>query len=769
MLKDLLKTERQYAIIGKAIPRVDAVEKATGEACYLDDIHLPGMLYAAVLGSPYAHARILSIDISRAEKLPGVKAVLTGKDLPDRKFCTASGLLPGLDDKYPLEKEKVRCIGDEVAAVAAVDIETAEKAVELIKVEYEVLTPILDPEKAMIENTLRIHGERERNISAVLRYSFGDVDQAFKEAECVFEDTYKTSQPAPCCMETHGCIARWDSSGRLTLWSSTQMASGFRRELSRIMGIPYSDVRVLQPAVGGSFGSKMSMHSIEPIAAHLAKKTGRPVKLVYSREQEFVSSRTRHPAIIRIKTGTGKDGTITARECDVIFDNGAYNGQGPAVLYKLCTVLCSHYNVRNTRVNGYLVYTNKPWGGAFRGFGNPQANFAIESQMDAIAARLGIDAVELRLKNAIQPGDVTATGWEISSCGMSECIRKAAEAIDWENKRGRGNHRGVGLAACIHWGGGVSTMRDANLCSAIVEVNGTGQVFVFTGAPEVGEGANTVFTQIVAEEMGIPEKAVTIMPVDTDVSPSFFFNGSPNTFVGGGAARVAAADARRQLLEAAAELKSVNPDGLDIKNGIIFERESGKELVSVAEACRFSYDVKGCPIVGKGSFNQGPTKENIRTGYGQPTPTYCFAAQAVEVEVDPDTGIVKVLKCVTSSDSGKVINPLMAEGQIEGALAQGLGFALTEDLVYDDQGRVLNASFTDYKVFRASDMPAEVISVPVETADPRGPFGAKSLGEAVIVPVPAAVANAIADATGLRMKDLPITPEKISEAFEKGS
>ncbi len=756
-----------YTSIGKNIPRVDGFEKAVGEARYSCDIQLPGMLHAAILPSPYAHARIISIDTGLAEKLPGVKAIITGKDIPNKRFY-ASANIPGLDDKLPIEKEKVRYIGDDVAAVAAVDIETAENALELIKVEYEELSPVLDAEKAMAEGSPLVHDDKARNISVELHYDFGDVDRAFKEADFIFEDTFRTSHAVPCCMETHSCVARWDKNGRLTMWVSTQLASVLRRELSSVLGVSFDDIRIIQTTIGGSFGSKMRMHSIEPIAAHLAKKTGRAVKLIFSRDEEFISTRTRHPSIIKIKTGVMKDGAIVAREAGVILDNGAYNSQGPVVLDKVCTTLCAHYNVRNTRVNGYLVYTNKPWGSAFRGFGNPQTTFAVESQMDIIAEKLGIDPVELRLRNAVKPGDVTSNGWAVSSCGMTKCIEKAAEAIDWKNKRGKGNNRGVGLAACIHWGGGIGVSGASNLCSAIIQINTTGQAMVFIGCHEIGEGAITVLTQIVAEEMGIPERQIRIMPMDTETSPSFFFVGSATTFVAGNAVQKAAADALKQVMAVSAAMYSVSPDSIEIKNGMVCDKKTGKELTDIGSVARHSYEIMGNPLVGKVAFDQGPTHENVHDGYGQCSPTYNFIAQAAEVEVDPETGAVKVLKFVSANDGGVIINPIMAEGQTEGALAQGLGFALTEGLVFRSDGKAMNPSFTDYKVFRAQDMPDEIIVMQVETVDPRGPFGAKSMGEAVMVPIAPAIANAIADATGLRMKELPITPEKIAPLLGKG-
>jgi CO/xanthine dehydrogenase Mo-binding subunit len=507
----------------------------------------------------------------------------------------------------------------------------------------------------------------------------------------------------------------------------------------------------------------MRIHTIEPICAYLAKKTGRPVKLVYSRDEEFVSSRTRHPAIIELKTGVKKNGTITAREAKVILDNGAYNDIGPLVLHELATSLCSYYKVENARVNGYLIYTNKPYGGAFRGFGNPQAAFPVESQMDMIANKLKIDPVELRLKNAADPGDVTACGWKITSCRLKECIKKSAEAIGWEKKRGKANNHGVGIAACIHWGGGLRVI-ESDVCVATVEVNDAGQIYVFTGQKEVGQGSDTVITQIVAEELGVPLKAVKLMPLDTDVTPSFLFAGSPTTFVAGGAAKAAASDAKRQILEAAAEMKGIGADDLDIVDGYIYDRPNEQRLMPVSEATHYSYEIVGNPIIGKGRFNMGPTQYDMETGRGQISSTYSFAAQAVEVAVDPETGRVEVLEFVSGHDCGTAINPTMAEGQIEGGLAQGIGYALTEGLAFDNDGKALNSSFADYKIPRAKDMPRKISSILVESEDLRGPFGAKALGETSMVVTAAAIANAIEDAIGIRIKELPITPEKVVEA-----
>jgi CO/xanthine dehydrogenase Mo-binding subunit len=753
--------KREYSVIGKGVARVDTKAKVRGKAKYVDDINLPGMLYAATLKSPHAHARILNINTQKALSLPGVKAVITGKDLPGKKFCIVSGHFSESEeeDKLPLEKNKVRFVGDEVAAVAAVDLETAELAVELIDVQYEVLPSVLDPEEAIKLGAPRIHDNKEDNVSVSIDYDFGDVDQGFKDADFIFEDRFKTSQQAHCCMETHACVVQWNEKGRLTVWSSTQIASGFQRELAKVLGIPFGDVRIIRTAVGGSFGSKMMMHTIEPIAAYLAKKANRPVKLVYSREEEFVCSRSRHPIILEVKTGVTKDGTITARSHNVILENGAYNAQGPLVLQEIGLLLCSYYNPKNVDIKGALVYTNKPWGGSFRGYGNPQVNFAIESQMDIIARRLNIDPVEFRLKNAIKQGDRTACGWEISSCGLSECIKQASFAIGWEEKKGKNNNRGVGITSCIHWGGGVSSGA-SSLCTTMVEVGSGGQVSIYTGACEIGQGSDTVIAQVASEELGMSLDKVTVLQVDTDITPTFFYVGNPVTFVAGNSVKIAVADAKQQILKAAAQMKGVGVKGLDIADGGIYDKKSGEQIASVAEVAFFSWEVKGIPIVGKGHFDIGITGVDVRTGIGQFSPTYCFSAQAVEVEVDPETGVVKILKFVSAHDSGKIINRIMAEGQIEGGLSQGMGYGLSEGLVFDQDGNTLNPSLTDYKIFRAQDMP-KINHILINTKDDKGPLGAKSLGESVMVPTAAAIANAVEDATGVRIKELPITPERI--------
>jgi len=759
-----MERKRAYSIIGKGIPRIDAREKATGKATYLHDLTLANMLYGATLKSAHAHARIGGIDTSRAEKLPGVKAVITGRDIDARRSCIVSEAFPGSKDKLPLEMEKVRFIGDEIAAVAAVDLETAERALELIDVTYDVLPIVLDPEQAMNADSPRIH-EKDRNVSLEIFYDFGDLKKGFDEADFLFEDRFRVSQPHHCCLEPHGCIAQWEDDGRLTIFSTTQNASSYQWELATVLGMPLRDIRVIKaPHIGGSFGSKLSMPTIVPICACLAKNTGRPVKLAYSRDEEFVSSRTRHPAIIELKTGVRRDGTIRAREAKVILDNGAYNDAGPAVLQDLALLICSYYRVKNVKVRGFLVYTNKPYGGSFRGFANPQAAFAIESQMDIMANRLGIDPVDFRLRNANEPGDITACGWEISSCGLKECIEKAATAIGWQQKRGRADNHGLGIAACIHWGGGIK-VGESDFCTTVVQVNSRAQVNVFTGENEIGEGSDTVITQIVAEELGVPMEAVKLVPSDTDLCPSFSFVGSPTTYVAGGAARAAAGDAKRQILEVAARMKAVESRDLDIMDGYIVDTRGGVKVMTLGEATYFSCEIMGMPIIGKGRFKHGPTQLDMETGAGQISPTYVFAAQAVEVSVDPETGEVKVLACVAAHESGVIINPVMADGQVHGGIAQGLGYALTEGLIFDDDGRPLNASFANYKIPRAPDMPEKIRTILVETKDSKGPFGAKALGEVVVVPVAPAVANAIDDAVGVRIKELPITAEKVMRSL----
>jgi len=753
---------KDYTIVGQNFPRIDAIAKVTGEARYTCDLKFPGMLWGKILRSPYPHAKILNINTKKAERLVGVLAVITAQDVPQNRFS----FIPSLADKYILCKDKVRYVGDEIAAVAAIDQDIAEEALRLIQVDYEELPAVFDPEEAMSPEAPRIH-EKETNIAYEFHKSFGEIERAFDQCDVVCEDRYETNQVAHCCLETSNCIAQFDSNGRLNMYVTTQAPHTQRQELSRLLSIPLEKIRVINSNMGGGFGSRLVTEIKQAIAACLALKANRPVKIVNSRGEEFATAKTRYPYIMDVKTGATREGRILARKVRVIGDNGAYNDKGPSTISFASMMFNVLYDIPNTQMDAYLVYTNKQFGTAFRGFGNPQMTFATECQLDDIALRLKMDPLELRFRNLNKPNSITATGATITSCGMRECMETAASAIGWKEKRLiRKKHHGLGLANMVHSGAG-SRYYGFNSNDAFIKMADDGTVTVITSALDMGQGAQTVMAQIAAEELGIHMENVRILTNDTDLTPydlgSF---GSRATFICGNAVRMAARETKKELLDVAGEILEANPQELTVKNGLVSVVGSPTRVVSVAEAIQYSISKKGSSISGKGRFiDKLASGADITEGYTSHIPTFCFATQVAEVDVDVETGKVNVLKIVAAHDTGTAINPMSAEGQIEGGVIQGVGFALMEKL-HLKEGRVENNNFLDYKIPTSGDIP-EIETILVETEDPAGPFGAKGLGEPGLVPTASAIANAIYDAIGVRFKELPITPEKILKALKK--
>lgn len=751
-----------YSVIGKSFPRLDAAQKARGEAVYISDIKLEGMLYGKIFRSPFPHARILSIDASSAKKLPGVKAVITAADTPRKPFCINLAWA----NKLPLQDDKVRYIGDEVAAVAAISEEVAQEALELIRVEYSELPAVFEIDEAIAPGAPLIHTE-VRNMAASFSREFGDVGKGFREAHLIVEDEFETQPAAHLCMEPRACVAAYDGY-RLAVWATTQTPHPLRYELAQALDIPISRIKVIDKFVGGGFGSRMGVDAIEIVSSLMAMKTGRPVRIVNSREEEFETSRCRYPMRIRLKTGCRKDGRIIAREGIFYTDNGAYNGHGIAITGNACAKLCQLYAPPNVRFEGYVVYTNKLWGGAFRGYGGPQTHFAMESQMDIIAEKLNMDPMELRLINANVAGQTAASGHKIVSCGMSECIKKAADEAGYQRRGDLPANRGIGMSAMIHGGGGVKYYygQNSNYSDAFIKLNCGGKVDLLIGSTDHGQGAYTILAQIAAEELGARVEDVNVVAGDTDATPPCLgLWGSRQTFAAGNAVRNAAVEAKRALLEAVADRLEASPAELDIKDGSVFVKEHPENNITFDDAVKYSYEVKGRPLAGRGYYDD-PISEPVdpSTGYGNPCPTYTFACHVAEVEVNPRTGEVKVLKLVAAHDVGRAINPVSVEGQIEGGVAQGIGYGLMEEIVWD-YGRVVNGSVIDYKVPSAPDMPV-IVPIIVETDDPYGPFGAKGVGEPGLVPTAPAIANAIYAAVGVRIKSLPITPEKVLAALK---
>ena len=758
--------------VGKSVPRIDARQKVAGEATYVFDLKLPGMLVGKMLRSPHAHARIVKIDTSKAEKLPGVRAVVTAEDTPKIKFGSNEFFFPYTVDQFPLEFEKVRYIGDEVAAVAAIDEETAQKALSLIDVHYEVLPAVFSSVEAMKPGAPAIHTAMN-NIGVMMPTCFGDPDRALKESDYVREDVFYLQSAAHAALEPHVSIGQYElSTDRITLWSSTQAPFKIREAMAKTLKMQEADVRVIKLNVGGGFGGKLEMFPMDFCACLLSKKSGGlPVKMMCNREEVFSFTRRKHPMIYKLKSGVKKDGTVTAITGEVIADGGAYCSYGPTVIAAAIMRFMMVYKFKNIRLFGSRIYTNNPISGAIRGFGGVQSGFAIESHMDMLARGIGMDPVKFRLKNATDPNMTTVNKMILSSNGLKDCIRKAAEISGWKEKYGvkketaPGVFRGIGIGIAADVMGS-KMYKSHESAGSIIKVEEDGSVYLFTGAADTGQGSDTAMAQIAAHELGVAYERVRIKAADTEITP--FDTGSfasRVTFISGNATKNAATDAKRQILEVVAQELKLDIQGLDIKDEQVVARESGRALLSFDQAVILCYSFNyGRLIIGRGNYNPKTTPVDFRTGEGNISGSYGFEAQIAEVEVNTKTGQVKVLKMYDVHDIGYPINPASVHGQIEGSIVMGLGYTLYEDLKFKE-GRVVNPLFSKYRIPRSTEM-IPIESVFIETNDPQGPFGAKGMGEASLLPTAAAIANAIHDAVGIQIKDLPITPQKILAALK---
>ncbi|MEW5722194.1 MAG: xanthine dehydrogenase family protein molybdopterin-binding subunit [Thermodesulfobacteriota bacterium] len=750
-------------ILGQRLPRIDAVPKATGAAQYTVDLKMPGMLYGRILRSPLAHARIKRIDVSRAAALPGVVAVLTAKDCPPTKFS----FMQFLADKTILCTDKVRYVGDEVAAVAAVDALTAEEALDLIEVEYEELPAVFDAFEAMKPDAPQVH-EGKSNIGFLVERNFGDIEKAFQECDHVVEGWYHTTQVAHCCMEVHNCVVHWDARGRVTVWTNTQAPHTQRQEVARVLGLPLGNVRIINSHMGGGFGSKLVMDMKLPIAALLSKKAGRPVKIQNTREEEFTTAKTRYGYHMFIKTGAKKDGKLHARYAKVVGDNGAYHDKGPATLNFSSMMFTTLYNIPHVRYEGRLVYTNKQMGTAFRGFGNPQLTFATEVQLDELAEEMGLDPLELRLRNCNFSGEILQCGAAVPTCGLKECMETAARNIGWGEKRNQKGLRGVGLANMVHTGQG-GRYYGYNATDSYLKMSDDGMFTLVTPGLEMGQGIHTVAAMIVAEELGIGLDRIRVLSNDTDLTPYDLGSwGSRATFVVGNAALAAAGNLKEMIVDVAAQMMDIKPEFVRLENGLAIASGPGfpDRSVPLEKVAEYAINVRKAPLSTEGQWaDEIPADWDIKSEFVKNVRCFVFATQAFEVEVDEETGEVKVLQAVASHETGTTINEMMAEGQIEGSVMQGIGYALMENLSLE-KGRVVNDGFIDYKIPTFGEqLPIEVELI--ETGDPHGPFGAKGIGEAGLVPTAAALANAIHHATGLRVRELPITREFLQKALRE--
>lgn len=754
---EVLPAAGKLALVGARVPNVDGWEKVTGRAEYFIDLERPGMLWGKVLRSPLPHARIKRIDTSRAAAVPGVKVILTGADCPRCRWG------PIVADQYILPVDgRVRFVGDEVAAVAATSEEAAEEAISLLEVEYEELPAVFDLEEALRPSAPRIHEDRG-NLACRLEITRGDLERGWREAVCVVEREYSTPAVHQCYLEPVACLAEPAPDGRLVLWLPTHMPYNERQILARALGIPVERIRIRQTHIGGSFGGKIH-HKSYSICALLALRAGRPVKMQDTREEAFQAAYPRVAMRTRVKLGVSRDGRFVAKEMRILADNGAYCDEAPVVLSVAADTMDNLYRLENLRTEAMLVYTNKVPSGAFRGFGNPQTTYAFECAVDEAAEELGWDPAELRLRNVVGPNTTSVHGWRISSCGIAECIREATQQAGWKEKRRSREvtgdlRRGVGLACCVHKSG-ARRHPVYEGSAAYVRVDGTGSVTVLCGETEIGQGARTVWAQIAAEVLQVPLEKVRVIHLDTDVSPYGVGTfASRVTTLGGKAVLLAAQDAERQLRAVAADLLGTGVEDVTLREGE-FVAAGGRRLSFAEVAREAEHRRAGLPVTGQGVCLVPGVVYADERGYGNLSTTYAFAAHVAEVEVDVRTGQVRVTEVTAAHDLGRAVNPLLAEGQVEGGVAQGIGYALHERLVFGEKGEVLNPNFLDYKILTAADAP-RVRTIFVETKDPFGPFGAKGLGEPALVPVAAAVANAVAHALGKRVRDLPLTPDKI--------
>lgn len=732
----------------------DLWAKVAGRAVYGIDLQLPGMLYGKILRSPHPHARIKAIDTFEAAALPGVRAVLTASDINKKRY----GIV--VEDELPLAYDRVRYIGDEVAAVAAVDEESASRALEKIKVEYEPLPAVFEPKAALAKGAVQIHDHFPGNIAWQRELQRGNPDRAFKEADLVVENSFSIPSVHPTYLEPIACVASSDYLGNLTIHTALQSPDIVREIIAGALEVPLSKVRIIGPVMGGGFGGRVYGNlKLYLLSSLLSMQTGSPVKMQLSREEEFTVGRPMIAAQIKMRMALRKDGTFLARESDIITDNGAYSAQAPWVSKTLSERNDSVYRIPNIRTRACLAYTNKVPTAQYRAYGNQAANFASESLIDQAAEKLGIDPLQLRLKNCTQAGDVTVHGLQIKSCALSECLEEAASRIGWHN---RNKNCGYGISAGIHASGSLVANKNFRGASARAVLELDGRVTLFSGEQDYGQGTYGTFTNLAAGVLGLDPDLFSLRCRDSLVTPySQGALANRQTTIGGRAVQLAAADLKQLIEEAASEMAG---EPVRMNKGRL-ESAAGSMMELAAVAAYYHNRTSGLTLTGEGSYVP-PLAEYDETSYGNISVTYSFAAHAAAVEVDRETGAFKIKRIASVHDSGRIVNPLAARGQVYGGVAQGVGFTCYEGYLFD-RGRVVNKTLADYRIPTALDVP-DIAYHFIETADPEGPQGAKGLGEVVQVPVPGALANAVADAAGVRVTELPITAEKIYRAISKG-
>ena len=774
--------EQKLDYIGRRVPRKDGPEKATGRAKYTVDIQLPGMLVGRILRSPHPHARIIGIDASLARQLPGVKAVITAQDtLGIRHGFVETPRYPA--DQYVLATDKVRYVGEEVAAVAATDPYIAAEALRLIHVDYEILPAVFEPEAAMRAGAPEIHSshpmvnEAYSNIAGKTESRWGDVQAGFAQADYVREDRFESHLRTHGYLEPQVAVASYEPDGKLNVWTSSQGPFLKRAKLARTLGRPLSSVRVRKAWVGGAFGGKIDLFSHEFCAALLSMQTGRPVKIEATREEVFSAYRHGQPLIVKVKTGVKKDGTIVAQQYQVINNCGGYRGSGVVVVFLAWGFGMLPYRLPNLQYEGYAVYTNNPVRAPQRGHGAPQVRFAVESQLDMIAEDLGIDPLEIRLRNARQSNEQLPNGDNVHNCGLSECIRKAAEFTCFMENYGRTRRlppssplrRGIGIGVSAYFGGSLIYPSSS---SVIIKMSEDGAASIFTGALDIGQGAETILAQIVAEELKIPVEEIRVIAADTETTPVDIGSWiSGNAYVTGNAARVAATGIRRKLLTLASEELKIAPEQLSLAGKKVFVTAAPDRGFTLGQLVAVSIaKYRGDSLIGEGhwrTMRDEPLHPSLATTKGRWSENYAFDAQVAEVEVDVETGQVRLLRAVTAHDCGFPLNPLLVEGQIDGQISMALGHALMEEIMMEE-GRTLNPSWLDYRMPTIHNLAvSEYIDVITESYKKDAAYRTKEVGEGYVSAILAAIANAIYDATGVRLYSTPFTPEKILKGLSR--
>jgi 4-hydroxybenzoyl-CoA reductase subunit alpha len=758
----------EFLVLGRRGRKADSIRKAVGTEIYADDIALPRMAHGRILRSTRPHARIVSIDTSRAEALPGVYAVMIGSELPE-PFC----VIPWTPDETVLCTDKVRYVGDGVAAVAAKDEETAIRACDLIDVVYEDLPAVLDLDASEAATSL-VHETdwkgrvRTSNLCKAVDLNFGDVDAGMQNADATVDARYFYEGSTHAPIEPHCAVAEWSTDGRLTLWSSTQVPHYLHRELSKVLGVPQTRIRVIQPALGGAFGGKSEPFDLEFCSAHLAQKAGRPVKILYTREEVFYSHRGRHPMDIHVRMGATADGKLTAVDNDLRIDGGAYHSFGMITTYYAGQILTGPVDFPAYHFRARRFYTNKPCCGPKRGHGSVQPRFAFECALDELAEQLGIDPMEIRRRNALKSGAETVNGQLVPSTGLVECLDSTAQGSDWENRWNKLPHgKGLGVACSMYISGTAYPIypNDMPQSGVTLQADRSGRITILCGASDIGQGSDGMLAYIVAEETGVSPDDVVVLSSDTDLTPVDLGSYSSRvTYMCGIAAQEAGRRLRACMKTSLAEKWAVPEAQVGVALGFWYDRDDPSKQATIAEVLQISEASQGRPLVFSGGYRTRAAGAKYRGGTIGASPAYSTTAHVAEVTVDAQTGVVHVDKVWVAHDCGRALNPTLVEGQMEGSVYMGYAEALMEAQVFDKRGLHTGPNLLDYRIPTSVETP-DIFSSIIETIDPGGPYGAKEAGEGPLHPIIPAIANAIFDAVGIRLRQIPFTPERVLAAI----